>query len=334
MNEAERQNSPGRGRNVEIWARPIRAHKGGAASAPVVPLPWVSLLTRAGNNLITTPSPVYGVKRFAGEAKAASWIHAPRRATATCTILAGVVNSVTVNDPGVGYQSAPTITVTPPPPVNTTAVFTPTVDAISKSVEGCYITNCGTGYTTATVAFTAAPGGGVTATGTVNLRDGLVVSIAMTNKGRGYLVLPTATITGDGAAAAATAVLGLGGISLAISVPGTGYLVAPTITISAPTAAPLPLSTFGAPYADGIGWGTVNGGSLTGGFTAGLVQLICHDDRGMVAYGMMGDGAGSAPYSRAPDSVLSWYQTLVRLSIADANADGVLPAWVPMSGGL
>ena len=305
-----------------------------AGGAPVVPLPWVSILTRAGNNLIIVPSVVYGVKRFAGEAKAAAWIHAPRRATATCTILAGAVNTVTITDPGVGYAAPPVITVTPPPPINTTASFTPTVDATSKSVEGCYVTACGAAYTTATVTFTAAPPGGVTATGTVTLRDGLVVGIAMTNKGRGYLVLPAAVIAGDGAGATAVAVLGLGGVSLAITVPGTGYLVAPTITIAAPTAAPLPLSTFGAPYADGIGWGTINGGSLTGGFTAGLAQLICHDDRGMVAYGMMGDGAGLAPYSRAPDSMLSWYQTLVRLSIADPLADGVLPAWVPMSGGL
>ena len=317
----------------ELSLRPIRVPtRGGGGGAE--PLPWVSALVRAGNTLIIVPSNVFGIKRFAGEAKSTVWIHTPRRATATCTILAGAVNTVTITDPGVGYTAPPVITVTPPPPINTTATFTPTVDATSKAVEGCYITACGAAYTTATVTFTAAPPGGVTATGTVNLRDGLVVSITMTNKGRGYLVLPAAVIAGDGAGATAVAVLGLGGISLAIAIPGTGYLVAPTITIALPTATTLPAPTFGAPYADGIGYGIIQGGSLTGGFASGLAQIICHDDRGMVAYGLMGDGAGLAPYSRAPDSILSWYQTLVRLTIADPLADGVLPAWVPMSGGL
>lgn len=327
--------------SLERAMRGVPSRFAGGGAAAVVPLPWVGITARGGNNVITVPSFVFGVKRFAGEAKADGWKFAPRRATATCTVLAGAVNTVTVTDPGLCYSVLPVVTVSPPP-VGITAVLTPTLAPTSGSVEGCYITACGAGYDfvagTTTVAFTAAPPGGVTATGTVTVRDGLVVGITMTNKGRGYLVAPIATITDagapPGAGAAATAVLGQAGISLAITTPGTGYVAAPTITIAIPTAQPVPLPTSGAPWPDGLGWGVINGGSLTGGYSAGLADLIVHDDRGMVAYGLMGDGAGTVPYSRAPDSILSWYRTLVRLTIADANADGVLPAWVPMSGGL
>lgn len=323
----------------ELRVRPILTTRGGGTAASVTILPWLSMLVHGGQTLITSPSNVYGVKRKLGETKSANWKHVARRATASCTISGGSVNSLTLTDCGIGYGVLPTVTVTPAPGGGTNAVITPTLQANGDRVEGVYLTSCGSGYTNATATFDPAPGGGVTATGNALIRDGKVVAITVTNKGRGYTSTPNVTIAGDGAGAAATAVRGLKSISLAITNAGSGYTTAPTITVQAPSdnVAPAPpsVATPSDPvWDDGLGWGTIIGGSLTGGVSAGPA-LICHDDRGMVAYGLMGDGASvSVPFSRPPDSILSWYQTLVRLSIADPDADGVLPAWVPMAGGV
>jgi hypothetical protein len=71
----------------------------------------------------------------------------------------------------------------------------------------------GTGYTSApTVTFSAAPLGGVTATGTAVLGTGAnaakVVSVTITNRGSGYVTAPTVTFSGGaGTGAAATAAL-------------------------------------------------------------------------------------------------------------------------------
>ena len=61
---------------------------------------------------------------------------------------------------------------------------------------------------TDTVAFDAAPAGGVTATGTLVVVGGAITGVAITNPGAGYLVAPTATITtATGSDAVLTAVI-------------------------------------------------------------------------------------------------------------------------------
>lgn len=316
-----------------------------AAASESAAYPWVQILTKGGNTLITTPAEVYGVKRYVGEAQATEWLYTPRRATAVCTISSGAVNSVTLSEVGQGYalpsEPAPVVTVGPPPGGGTQAVITATVSD-GGYVEGAYITDCGTLYNaTPTVTF-AAPPSGVTATGTARLRDGKVVYITMTNKGSGYVTAPTVTIgasDGGGTLATATCVLGKGKVSLAITTAGSGYLTAPTVTVAAPPqlVVPMPPSaddSSPADWPDGIGWGIIQGGSLTGGLAVSVPGLICHDDRSLVPWGLMGEGGGTVPLSRPPDSMLSWYLTYIRLTIADPDADGVLPAWVPMSGGV
>lgn len=64
----------------------------------------------------------------------------------------------------------------------------------------------GTGYTTATVAFTG--GGGSGAKATAVIVEGVITGITVTSTGHGYTSAPTVTITGDGADAAATATTG------------------------------------------------------------------------------------------------------------------------------
>ena len=77
----------------------------------------------------------------------------------------------------------------------------------SNSVASTTITAGGSGYSSATVTFSAAPAGGVTATGTATLSGDAVASITITNPGNGYTSAPTITIGGDGSGATATATL-------------------------------------------------------------------------------------------------------------------------------
>jgi hypothetical protein len=69
------------------------------------------------------------------------------------------------------------------------------------SVFAGQVTNGGSGYTAATIAFDPPPEGGVQALGTVVLTDGVVTGITMTERGRGYTSVPNAVITGDGTGA-------------------------------------------------------------------------------------------------------------------------------------
>ncbi len=121
-------------------------------------------------------------------------------------------------------------------------------------------------------------------------------------------------------------------ITLAVTTAGSGYLTAPVVYIPEPTDIPSSEA-----YADGIGIAQVMSGPLyTPSLPApavGSQVIVVHDDRSLVAYGLMGDGP-AVPFSRPPDGVATWYQTLVKILGADADADGVLPAWVPMFGGI
>lgn len=75
------------------------------------------------------------------------------------------------------------------------------------SVSTVNMTDGGTGYTTATVTFDAAPAGGTDAQGTAIIQGGVITEIQVTTVGEGYETTPGVTITGDGADATAVAVL-------------------------------------------------------------------------------------------------------------------------------
>ena len=65
------------------------------------------------------------------------------------------------------------------------------------------ITNGGSGYTAATVTFSAPSiSGGVTATGTVTITGGVITAINITNPGSGYTSAPTLTFNGTGGSGA------------------------------------------------------------------------------------------------------------------------------------
>ncbi|MDE1828262.1 MAG: hypothetical protein KGH65_03830 [Candidatus Micrarchaeota archaeon] len=78
----------------------------------------------------------------------------------------------------------------------------------SGMISAVTITSGGTGYAAAdTIAFTAAPAGGVTATGTLTLASGVITGVNINNPGLGYTAAPTITITtstGSGASLSTT----------------------------------------------------------------------------------------------------------------------------------
>ena len=82
----------------------------------------------------------------------------------------------------------------------------------TNSVASGTITAGGSGYTSApTVAYSAAPAGGITATGTATFSGGAVTGIVIGNPGNGYTSAPTITFSGGGGSGAtATAVLSAG----------------------------------------------------------------------------------------------------------------------------
>lgn len=77
-----------------------------------------------------------------------------------------------------------------------------------NSISSAKITVGGSGYTTATVTFSAPDlAGGIQATGSVILDAGSAIRVQITNVGTGYINTPTAVISGDGSLAEAAVVL-------------------------------------------------------------------------------------------------------------------------------
>ena len=103
---------------------------------------------------------------------------------------------------------------------------------LSTGVISVPVTAGGTTYTYATVAFSG--GGGTGAAATANVQGGVVVSITVTNPGSGYTSAPTAVISGTGTGATAgTVVIGGGAVAgVQMTNPGSGYVTAPAVAIS------------------------------------------------------------------------------------------------------
>ncbi len=129
-------------------------------------------------------------------------------------VIAAVVKvdgTLTLNilEPGQGYTTKPTITITggnPVTPATATALLT-------NGVVGVTMTNPGSGYTSAPTVTFSSPGntGAVLATGYAIINNGAVIQVVITNTGYGYTVGPLATVAfsgGGGTSAAGTCVMG------------------------------------------------------------------------------------------------------------------------------
>jgi hypothetical protein len=148
----------------------------------------------------------------------------------------GSVGVIGITNPGNGYLSAPSVTISAPNDANgvqATAVCTITTGA--GSVQSINITAGGSGYTSVPGIKLGAPDvtGGTQAEAVATISGGAVVAVSVTTPGSGYTTAPSVTFSSG--AAAATAVLNTGQVnSVTLTNAGTGYTSQPTITISAP----------------------------------------------------------------------------------------------------
>lgn len=103
-----------------------------------------------------------------------------------------------ITDPGFGYTTSPSITVTPVDGQGG-GVSLGVGIATTGAVGIVTVTVGGEGYILPpTITFTSAPSGGVTAIGTAILVNGVVDNIVTTNAGYGYTVAPLITVGAAG----------------------------------------------------------------------------------------------------------------------------------------
>ena len=137
------------------------------------------------------------------------------------------------------------------------------VTTAGGAVTTVTVGTAGSGYTSVpTVAFAAAPSGGVTATGTAVLSGGAVTAVAVTTAGLGVatsgatISFSAPQVVGGTTATGTVTVDGTGAITaIVITSGGTGYTTAPTATLAnlgTPTTAPV------------LGAVTIAGSTVTG----------------------------------------------------------------------
>jgi len=148
----------------------------------------------------------------------------------------GSVGVIGITNPGNGYLTAPSVTISAPNDANgvqATAVTTITTGA--GSVANINVTAGGSGYTSVPGVTLSAPNvsGGTQAQAVATISGGAVVALSVTVPGSGYTTAPSVTFSSG--TAAATAVLNTGQVSsVVLTNAGTGYTSQPTVTISAP----------------------------------------------------------------------------------------------------
>jgi len=152
------------------------------------------------------------------------------------------LGKIILNNDGYGYTSTPTVTISPPTSgITATAVAITTSVGNVRSIKEIRLTNAGLGYTsTNPPTITISGGGGSGAAATATIVSGGVLSLSVTEAGRGYFgSLPTVTISGPSVGQTATAipVVSSGRLSsIQITNAGSGYTSIPTVTISSPTS--------------------------------------------------------------------------------------------------
>lgn len=150
----------------------------------------------------------------------------------------GSVGVIGITNPGGGYVSAPSVTISAPNDANgvqATAVSTITTGA--GGIASINVSSGGTGYTAVPGVIIGAPDvtGGTQAEASATISAGAVVAVTITIAGSGYTTAPSVTFSSG--AAAATAVLNTGQVNtITLTNAGTGYTSQPTITLSAPTS--------------------------------------------------------------------------------------------------
>ena len=179
---------------------------------------------------------------------------------------AGATALANIGMGGIGYTQVPTVTFSPSQSGGITATGFATIASgvitgvtLTGVVSSATIIGGGAGYTSA--ALVSFSGGGATtqATAVATVAGGVVTSIRITNMGSGYTSPPVITLSGGGASTQAS-------VSANLTIGGSGYTITPTIKFTGGGA----VTTLAAAYPDiyGIETFTANTtqvGQLTGG---------------------------------------------------------------------
>ena len=183
---------------------------------------------------------------FVGQAYTQTFKMVGVGSTATASISSifdGAVNQILVNNRGINYNSAPTVTLSKSPGVTAVGIATLisglfdfcTDSQDSYKVQGIEITNPGSGYTVSPMVALFG-GGGSGAEAMAIISDGVAGPITIDSGGSGYFTTPEVTIIGS-ASTQATAVAQItdGKVtSIRFTNAGVGYTEVPTIQISSP----------------------------------------------------------------------------------------------------
>jgi len=164
------------------------------------------------------------------------------RASANATIGTGYIQSITLNNDGYGFTSAPTVSITAAPSGGTNAqavAITTTRNSIT-SVKEILLINAGAGYTVApTITISGGGGTGAAATcGIITDKNG-VISIVVNNGGTGYSTAPNVALTlpsiSPQIAASTKATVSAAGTVSAINIvnAGAGFSSTPAVTVAA-----------------------------------------------------------------------------------------------------
>jgi len=120
----------------------------------------------------------------------------------------GEITSISITNPGSGYEQAvATITVTAPNGLTPAVEFAGTVSTTAGVVTGIIITEGGAGYTDLYPTVTVADPTGTGATFTTNVAGGLLTAVNVVTGGAGYSQTPTPTILGSDGSVNNTATL-------------------------------------------------------------------------------------------------------------------------------
>jgi hypothetical protein len=153
---------------------------------------------------------------------------AGKGASATVTVVAGVVTAVTLQAVGSG------------------AVISATINSVTNVVNGLIINSPGEGYVVPPrLTFTG--GGGTNAAGSTTITTSFLETIDVINAGSGYTQAPAVSIVGGGGTGAtATAVVSNGQlVKVNVVTKGTGYTSAPTISFTPSTGVFVSFTTTG-----------------------------------------------------------------------------------------
>lgn len=186
-------------------------------------------ITAPGSGYATPPIVTFSTSTIGGSATGTSTISGG--ATATATVAAGAVTLISVTNPGHGYVTAPTVTLTGGGGTGATA----TALLEAGNLGAITVVDGGSGYVYPPL-LSLVGGGGTGATGATVLTPTTVQRVNVTAGGSGYTGQPVVTITsgdGNGSGAVAHSVIADGAvIAILLNSGGSGYTSTPIVTFS------------------------------------------------------------------------------------------------------